>query len=108
MSFFIALLLFSGLTVVYMNYYKPYEVVGGELLKNPGFENGFEGWGTSGLNSVESDLPGIVALYAMESGQNIFKTKESESFLVSSFYVSQEKLKQTLWPKEKRVGKEVV
>ncbi|MCF6237106.1 MAG: VanZ family protein [Gammaproteobacteria bacterium] len=70
--FFIALLLFSGLTVVYMNYYKPYEVVGGELLKNPGFENGFEGWGTSGLNSVESDLPGIVALYAMESGQNIF------------------------------------
>ncbi len=70
--FFIALFLFSGLTVLYMNYYKPYEVVGGELLINPEFENGFEGWGTSGFNSVEKDLPGVVALYAMESSQNIF------------------------------------
>ncbi len=70
--FFITLLLVSGLTVVYISFYKSYEVVGDELLKNPMFEGGFDGWGTSGSNSVEKDFPGVVALYAMEPGKNIF------------------------------------
>ncbi len=70
--FFVTLLLFVVLTVVYINYYKPYEVVGDEMLINPTFENGFDGWGIPDANSVEKDFPGVVALYAMERGKHIY------------------------------------